>query len=61
MCDEACEYIHVENQVLLGAHKTVSAKTCFEQEDLCHGVLIKGYRGDNRVYKVLYLGNLVQQ
>ena len=49
--DEASEYIHVENQVSLGAPETVRAKTRFEREAMRHGIAIRGYRGDNGVFK----------
>lgn len=49
--DEASEYIHVENQVSLGASETIRSKQRFEKNALRHGVSIKGYRGDNGVYK----------
>ena len=41
--DEASEYIHVENQVSLGAPETVRSKNRFEREALRHGVVIRGY------------------
>ena len=49
--DEASEYIHIENQVSLGAPETVRSKLRFEREALRHGVVIRGYHGDNGVYK----------
>ena len=49
--DEASEYVHVENQVSLGAHETVRSKHKFEREAIRNGILIRGYRGDNGVYK----------
>ena len=49
--DEASEFIFVQNQVSLGAPETVRAKTRFEREALRHGIVIRGYRGDNGVYK----------
>ena len=49
--DEASEFMYIENQVSLGAPETVRAKNKFEREAMRNGVVIKGYRGDNGVYK----------
>jgi hypothetical protein len=49
--DEASEFFFVQNQVSLGAAETIRAKNRFERESIQHGVMIKGYRGDNSVYK----------
>ena len=42
---------YLENQVSLGAPETIRAKMRFEREAMQNGLMIKGYRGDNVVYK----------
>ena len=49
--DEASAFFFVQNQVSLGAAETLRAKTRFEREALRHGIMVRGYRGDNGVYK----------
>jgi hypothetical protein len=49
--EEALEFIHVSNQVSLGADETLRAKQHFEHDALWNGVSICSYHGDNGVYK----------
>ena len=49
--DEASNYIAVHNQVSLGLEETLRGKHRFERDALQHGISIKGYRGDNGIYR----------
>ena len=49
--DEASGFIHVQHQVSLGVNETEKGTHLFEREAVTYSVVIKGYRGDNGVYK----------
>ena len=49
--DEASEYFGLYNQVSLGAAETIKAKHSFERDSIRHGIIVKGYRADNGIYR----------
>ena len=49
--DEASGYFGLYNQVSLGATETIKAKHSFERDAIRHGIIVKGYRADNSVYR----------
>jgi hypothetical protein len=49
--DHASGYMFVNNQVSLGVSETLKGKHQFEREARQCGIQIRGYRGDNGVYK----------
>jgi hypothetical protein len=50
--DEASGFIYVQHQVSLGASETIRGKHLFEREAGTCGEVIRGYHGNNRVYKM---------
>jgi hypothetical protein len=48
--DHATGYVHVEHQVKLTTHETISAKQRFEDHSNDYGVIIQQYQADNGVF-----------
>ena len=49
--NEASEYVFVEHQVSLGVAERIRGKDKFERDAARHGITIKSYQCDNRVYR----------
>ncbi len=49
--DNASGYVGLYNQVSLGAAETIKSKHSFERDAVRQGILIRGYQGDNGVYR----------